>query len=280
LRVVYADTVFVINLIMNFFTLLAAARICDAPAKRWRLALSAGAGGVYAVLAELPPLGFLATAPVKLAFGVLLALIAFWGVARLLRVTLVFFAVSAAAAGAVLGAALIGGDGIFTYASLKVLLLSFAVCYAAVSVIFRGTARQKGATAEVSITHGGRGARMRALIDNGSTLRDPVTGDGVIVAGIDDIAALFPGDTRDKLSAAVKKGAVAALEEARELTRTRFRLIPYSAVGVSGGMLLAFKPEEITVNGQTRRDLIVALSPNCVSDNGTYTALMGVQPRA
>ena len=56
---------------------------------------------------------------------------------------------------------------------------------------------------------------------------------------------------------------------------TRFRLIPYSAVGVTGGMLLAFRPDEIVVDGRNKTGMLLALSPNSVSDGGAYTALLG-----
>ena len=66
------------------------------------------------------------------------------------------------------------------------------------------------------------------------------------------------------------------LEELSQTERKlRFQLIPYSAVGVSGGMLLAFKPDEIIVDGKKRTGMLLALSPNSVSESGTYSALIG-----
>ena len=40
-------------------------------------------------------------------------------------------------------------------------------------------------------------------------------------------------------------------------------------------MLLAFKPDEIKVNGKTKAGMLLALSPNSVSESGAYTALLG-----
>jgi hypothetical protein len=39
-------------------------------------------------------------------------------------------------------------------------------------------------------------------------------------------------------------------------------------------MLPAFRPTRAAVDGRDRRDIIVALSPNAVSDNLAYSALL------
>ena len=51
------------------------------------------------------------------------------------------------------------------------------------------------------------------------------------------------------------------------------RLIPYRAVGVASGLLLAL-PCEITIGTETKHGL-VAFSPTPVSDGGAYDALTG-----
>ena len=51
--VVYLDVLFSVNALMDYITLLAAARLGGVRAKRSRLMLAALAGGCYAVLAAL-----------------------------------------------------------------------------------------------------------------------------------------------------------------------------------------------------------------------------------
>ena len=45
----------------------------------------------------------------------------------------------------------------------------------------------------------------------------------------------------------------------------RFRLIPYSAVG-GAGLLAAFRPDALTVGGETRAELLAAVSPELQGD--------------
>jgi stage II sporulation protein GA (sporulation sigma-E factor processing peptidase) len=56
---------------------------------------------------------------------------------------------------------------------------------------------------------------------------------------------------------------------------SRFRLIPYRSVGRDCGLLLAFRTDSALVGGRRRENLLVALSPNPISDGGGYTALAG-----
>ena len=54
-----------------------------------------------------------------------------------------------------------------------------------------------------------------------------------------------------------------------------FSLLPYRAVGVPHGLLLAMRAEEIRIGKRVEKNMLVALSPTPVSDGGGYHALIG-----
>ena len=275
MRVIYADTLFMMNTVINYLLLLATAKICAVSASRLRMGAAAALGGVYAVFAAMPWAQFLAEPPVILGAGIVIILAAFGGEARIIRLALVFFAVSAAFAGMALAASLIGGEpgGMIVRMSFGALVLSFAVCYAVVTLVFRRAGGNRGGIVPLVVRQGKRELRLRALVDTGNSLIDPTTGMPVAVTGAPDAMRLFPGDVRAAVGDLHERGAVTVMETLGE-NSMRFRLIPYSAVGVPDGMLLAFKPDEITVNGRHKRGMLLAISPNSVSDNGTYSALV------
>ena len=91
---VYVDSVFILNGVMDYLLLLVTARLAGIPLRRRRYLLAALAGAAYAVAVFLPGMGFLSAPPVKAAAGVLMALIAYGGETRLARLTLLFFALS------------------------------------------------------------------------------------------------------------------------------------------------------------------------------------------
>lgn len=281
MQIVYVDSLFLINLVINYIVLLVTAKICAAQAPRLRLLGAAALGAVYSVAVLLPLSMFVSGPVVKLAVGAVMVLTAFGGQPRLARLLLVFFAVSAAFGGAVFAAAFLGGaglnGGLFTPISLKLLMLSFAVGFVVLTLVFKRSARNKGGdVVTLKLRLGDREVSMRALRDTGNALTDPMTGRAVIIAGVSDLRPLFSQHVRKTICELQMKDAVKVLEELASVDNSiRFQLVPYSAVGVAGGMLLAFKPDGIVVDGKTKTGMLLALSPNSVSDSGTYSALLG-----
>ena len=267
---------------MDYLLLLCAARLAGEPLKRLRFALGAVLGGGYAVAIFLPGLGFLERPACRLAAAVLMALAAFWGSRRLGRQVLIFFALSCAFAGGVLAISMLGGQGlslnrgvIYSGMDLKIVLLSAAGCYAVLSLLLQKAVRHTSFTGElkaVRLELEDRTVELTALTDTGNTLTDPVTGQGVMVAEGERLLPLFAVSQRPSVQEL--RDPAGALER---LTGAggHFRLLPYRAVGVDRGLLLAVRVDRAVVDGEDRGAMVVALSPTPVSDGGGYGALLG-----
>ena len=106
---IYADSLFALNMAIDYFLLLCSARLCGAGLRRARFALAAALGGAYALLCVLPGAGFLSQGPVKLAAAALMSVAAYGGERRWLRCFVAFLAVSAAFGGAVFALSLVSG---------------------------------------------------------------------------------------------------------------------------------------------------------------------------
>ena len=274
--VIYADILFLINLIINYLLLIITAKICDCPAKRVRCVLAAAAGSLYAVAAVIWP--FLASAVFKLISASAMVFIAF-GVKRPpLKLLLVFLAASAAFAGAVYACAVITGQspyGFISPVTLKILLFSFCVCYVVLSLVFRRNAKHITDTVKLHIVHNGHTLDIKALVDTGNSLKDPITGARAVILSATDAASLFDSGTA-QLIKNMRPGSEAETLCALNSKGARFRLLPYSTVGSGGGMLLAFTPEIIEINGKIESGAIAAVSKSTISDGGAYSALIGV----
>ena len=143
--VVYLDVLFFTNVLMDWITLLAAARLGGAKVRQGRLALASLLGGVYAAGAALLPL--LAALPVRVLAGAALCLAAFCGERALLRLGGLYFLTAAAFAGlaAALGAVserrLLFGAGYYFAVPLRLLLLAAALGYTLSGILLRGDAK-------------------------------------------------------------------------------------------------------------------------------------------
>ncbi|MEG2221999.1 MAG: sigma-E processing peptidase SpoIIGA [Oscillospiraceae bacterium] len=279
--VVYVDSVLVGNTLMNYLLLLCAARLAGLPLRRGRLFLAALVGGAYAVAVFLPGCGFLSRLPVKLATGGLLALIAFGGERALLRLTLLFFAVSCGFAGCVLALGLLAGHNLptggvfYTDVNAKLLVISAAAAYTVLSVVFRNSARHGGGQGEllpVTLSLEGRQVQLTALRDSGNTLCDPATGRPVLIVYADCLRGLWRPEWVPYLGRDISP--VSAVEGLHGLGG-RFRLLSYRSVGVENGLLLAFSSDFAEVDGARYPGQLVAISPTEISDGGGYGALWG-----
>ena len=277
MEIVYVDRLFFLNLIINYFLLTATGRICSVALHRWRYFLAAAIGATYSVAALLPAAEFLSSAAIKLVLAGIMCLAAFGAERRLLRCAAVFLAVSAAFGGAVYGASMLcgppGSNRLVVPVSMRILVLSFAVCYAGLSLLFRRAgSRAERQLLRIEITLGSSSVHITALADTGNELYDPMTGKAVLVADSHTISALFPESVRLHLSSDAADCA-SVLSSVPGLSG-RIGLIPFSSVGRKNGMLAAFRPDRLTVDGEERSDLLVAVSPGRICPDGEYSAIL------
>ena len=285
MNVIYIDSVFSLNAVMDYLLLLGTARLAGITLRRWRYLLGALLGGVYAVAVFLQGLGFLSAVPVKIVAGVLMAMIAYGGEIILFRLTLLFLLVSCALAGCVLALGVLAeshvpmAQGVFyTDISGKTLLLAATAAYFVLSLMFRAAASHglKGEFLKAEICLDGKRIYLRTLADTGNSLRNPVSGEPVLVASADSVNRCFSKETSELLKTEQLKAPTELMEQLRRTApQLRFYLLPYRAVGVSGGMLLSVRSDWVKIEGERYPGLLIALSPEAVGID--YQALWGGQ---
>ena len=281
MTVVYLDEVFLLNFVVDYLLLLAAGRLAGEVLRRGRLALGAALGAAYAGAVFLPGMGFLVHPLCKVGVGALTVLIGYGGSRRLLRVCLVFFAVSAAFGGGIYALQLLGSrslalsNGVISSPlDLKLILLSAAGCYGLITLLFHRSARHsfRRELAPALVELGARKVTLTALVDTGNTLTDPVSGKPVLVAEGSKVCGLFPAGQAPE--PAELRDPVSALERLSGVG-VSCRLLPYQAVGVECGLLLALRADRVKVGTEDYGPLLVALSPTGLTDGGGYCALIG-----
>ena len=120
--------------------------------------------------------------------------------------------------------------------------------------------KNRSSLVEVSLSYQGKTLQFTALHDTGNELRDPVSGEGVLVVN-QTIARKLTGLSEDALSHPVENITLLP----------GLRLIPYRTVG-NTGFLLAIQIPEAKI-GNRKGSVIVAFSPQNLGRN--YEALTG-----
>ena len=265
---VYLDELFCLDLIVDYFLLLGTAKLCSLPFRRRRYLGAAALGAAWSAAGLLPGMGWLLRPVSRALLAAAMTLAAFGGERRLGRCFAAFLATSALFGGAVYAAGLLrgGSGGQLLRLDMRVLILAFALCYAAVSLLYRGAARAaRPQIHTVTVERAGRTVALRALEDTGNDLADPLTGRAVFVAEAKALAALFTAAEAPWLGAEAAEAA---------LHLSGARLVPYTGVEGRGGLLLAFLPDRVTVDGRERDDLLAAISPGAIGAGQAYDAIL------
>lgn len=277
--VVYLDRVFLLNLLLDYLLLLAAAQLSGRTLHRLRLLACAAGGGAYAVLTFLPGCGFLRTPLCQLAVGSIIALCAYGGRGR---PALLFLLLSGGLAGFVLALGLWAGSptgllgrvyrGEVSWPLLLGAALGFYVLLRL--LLGQGARHGGGGLLKITISVCGRKQTVTALHDTGNTLRDPVSGRPALVLERNAAEELWPPEV-----AAVLASPLPPEEKMARLHRqgaaVTFSLLPFRSVGTPAGLLLAARSDYIEINGRRYPRTPVALSEHPVSDGGGYHALWG-----
>lgn len=275
--VVYLDSVFCFNALLDYLLFLSAACLAGIPLRRRRYLLSGLLGGVYAAAAFLPGGAFLTATLVKAAVGLLLALVAFGREKRFWRLTLLTLVIACALAGSVLALGSLAGQtipnarGIFyTDVTAKTLLLSAAGVYLVLTGLFRaaGAHGLRGELLPVRVCVLGQTVCLTALRDTGNTLRD-AAGAPVLTAELSAFPVLA-----DLVGALPLTEALPLLRQRAPALRPQ--LLPIRTAG-GGGLLLSVRCDWVEADGCRTPGLRMALTSTALGSG--YTALWGGEGR-
>jgi stage II sporulation protein GA (sporulation sigma-E factor processing peptidase) len=252
---VYLDLFMLLNFGVDLLLLWSTSKLSGGETRGRKLIVSAAFGGIYAGLCLMPGLAFLGRPMCRLLSLAVMSAVAFGLNQNMLRSGAIFVLLSTTLGGIVV---LIGQGGASSVILSAILLAG--LCFLAFRDRVGGTEY-----VSVEISHREGTVNLTALLDTGNTLRDPVTGNRVIIVDSGAANALLhisEGELRDPIET-ISQGKYPGL-----------RLIPYCAVGQPSGLLLGMKPDGIRINGKPSAQ-IVAFAPQKIGQGSGYQALTG-----
>lgn len=246
----YLYFLFALNFLVELLLLLGTNRLTGFPPELGRVVLGAMLCGIHAAACLAPGFSFLGSA--------------LWRWCRFFLTVILVFGLgrSALSRGAVYLLLCLALEGIATGAGEgkeAALLFWSGVVYLLCRAGFGGAREYVG----VELTYRGATHSILALRDTGNLLRDPLTGEGVLVAGADvgsRILGLPEGAFRDPVEVLTKVPGL--------------RLIPYQTIGQGGSMMPALRFRNARIGGG-RRDVLVAFAPEVIGRGEGYQMLTG-----
>ena len=251
----YLDLAILLNMVVDFFLLMGSDSLAGFPYDWKRNVAAASLGGLYGGFCLLPGFRFLGGSFWRIVFLGIMGLVAFgWNRSSLKRIS-TFLLLNMAMGGIALG---------FGRGAFETVILSAGLVWLICQIAFGGRIGGKEYV-PVHISFRDRQVQVLALRDTGNNLRDPVTGEQVLVLGA-DAASDLTGLTREQL--------VSPVETIGQKPLPGLRLIPYRAVGCDSGMLLAMRFEDVTIAGR-KQSTLVAFDSGGLGAEQMYQALTG-----
>ena len=273
-EVVYGDIFFIINFSMDFLVLFSVSKILHLYAKAIRLTASSALGGAYSVAALFIENGVLSVLS-GIAVSVLMCFIAFPKMrAKLfIKTAALFYGLSILLGGGVTAAYILLnkiGKGTnlnsdiapaLSDIPLITFLILAAVSFAAAYITGKVFGRQsEKKICDVTVENGGVSLTLRCLSDSGALIREPASGEPVIIVRFDKIAPCLKGDMLEALG-----------DDSLTKTAPGMRIIPSKGVG-GARLLCGFYPECVKIGGVKRRAVIA------VVHNAEFKDIDGIAP--
>lgn len=302
---VYVDLVFLSNLTIDAAILLTTAKVRHLRPRRRRVALSASVGAAYAAAMFVTSVPYLYSFGVKLMISALMVYVSFGygGPLKYARTMGSFYLVNFATLGAVIGISSLvrwsgspwqgiaftddGGMVLSFDMQAVMLIVTLAVAiwlYRSEAESREGRKRLEALMVDVYIRIGDREWQCKGLVDTGNRLYDPLTRIPVMIVEASLWREELPVGWADRLRTESADKLISELEEAEggwASLRDRYRLVPYRAAGGNSKLMLAVKPDSVSISDPAKQEaacvhkrVLVGLDGGSLSSEGAYRAIV------
>ena len=290
---VYLDIVFLENLCMNYIILFATGYIMKLKMKQIRIILSSILGSIYAVLVYLQNIFFFSNIVVKIMLSIVMILIAFYPkkMKLLFKEIILFYLISFVFGGCaffllyfVKPQNILIRNGVYVGRyPMQIALLGGIVGFTITQVAFKlvkSKITKKDIFADLVIYWNEKQVKLKALVDTGNMLKDPISGLPVIVVAKNELYQIFSREILDSTEDIINGKLPKDIFLKEQEIISKFRMIPFSSLGKQNGLLLGIKVDKVKICfdeiDKLVKGVIVGIYDNPLSRNNEYTALVGL----
>ena len=161
---------------------------------------------------------------------------------------------------------------------LKMILIGGLIGFSIIILSFKtikNTISKKDMVCILSIKFDKKEVTTNAIIDTGNFLKEPITGNPVVIATKECLVKIIPEAILNNTNNIVNGQYII---DKKYLSK--IKIIPFSALGIENGVLIGIKPDKITIYYQEKEkifdDVIIGIYNKKISKNNKYNALIGL----
>src|SRR5574344_276756 len=209
---VYLDIIFIENILMNFIILFATGIALKINMKQLKLIASSIIGAIYAIITYLQIIPILTNFFMKILLSIAMIYVGFTpkNIKQLLKQLLMFYLVSFIFGGCAIALLyfvkpqnVLMRNGVFVGEyPIKIALLSGIVGFIIIQISFKfikNKINQKNMFCKLKICVKNKTIEIKALIDSGNFLKDPITHIPVAVVEKEKLYSIFPSEILDNI---------------------------------------------------------------------------------
>lgn len=285
----YIDVILLENIIMNYIIILATGMICRVNIKQVRAFLASLLGATYAILIYVMNLKIYTNQITKLLVSICMVYIALnpGNMKTMIKHLFIFYLTSFCFGGASyyllycvnpnliksMNGVLIGSYPI------KIALLGGILGFFIINISFKmikNKLSKKDMFYDVEIYYKGKKSSIKAILDTGNLLTDPITNTPVLIVEAKKLSNIISEDILKNIEDIL----YGIFKEIDEDIKRRCSIIPFSSIGKNNGMIIGFRPDYIKIytedGEEIRRKVIVGIYNNKIARNGLYSGLIGL----
>lgn len=289
---IYIDIVIIENLIMNYIILCATGIVSKNKIRHLRLIMASLLGAIYSVVAYMKILEIYSNIVLKILLSVIIVYIAYnpQTVKKLWKTLVMFYLVSFVFGGVAFSLIyiikpqdIIMKNGLFlgTY-PLKTVILAAIVAFILIIGVFKivkSKISKKDMFKDIKINIEGKEVQVKAMVDTGNMLKEPISGKPVIVVEHTLLYDILPKEILNNLEKILGGDIESLPDEIKNKYISKLKFIPFSSLGKQNGMLIGIKPTYVEVmqeENTKKEDVIIGIYNKSFTKNGEYRALIGI----
>ncbi|WHE08410.1 sigma-E processing peptidase SpoIIGA [Thermoanaerobacterium thermosaccharolyticum] len=274
----YVDVIFLENLIINYIILYLTKRFSKSEARNIYLFFSSLLGALYVILIFFSLPNIIYSLSFKIIISILMIIITF-GCKKLyefIKIMSIFYLISF----------IVGGTAfaLIYLVNFDLKQIIIGALFISILLIYIGWGHISKKNLESDIIHvvqiniNNIKKDVKAILDTGNTLHDPLSSYPVVIVEYSALKDLLPEGIKNLFD----RGNIddifkipKVVDDDRWLKR--FRLVPYNSIGNDSDMMVGFIPDNLVIddNKKSFKNVIVGIYLKKLSTTGDYEALIG-----
>lgn len=286
---VYLDIIFLENLCINCIILLATALINKNPINIIKILISSLIGSIYAIIVYLSISMIFSNIALKILLSVCMVHIAYnpKNIKSLVKQLMIFYLTSFTFGGVAFALLYFvkpqeilikNGVLIGTY-PIKIALSGGIIGFVLITVAFKNYKKRlskKDMFCNITIEFEKKYKTIKAMIDTGNLLKDPLSGSPVVVVEKRELIEIIPEEILNNVEKIISGESELNLHE----YSSKFRVIPFTSLGKENGLLLGLKIDNLVIDYDEQenniKNVIVGIYNKKLTKTNTYNALVGL----